>query len=133
MVSREIWEKHALMSFTKTHKLHSSFGLAQFCTFLKNSLVHVFPKLHSKPYYYLYKSAKTRKHCFRHKNVFEFARKHFSFQERKFCFRNNIFRGGQTGNHLHDWKHNVSTTISFLACDGLFEEKIQLLLTKGKS
>ena len=54
MVSREIWEKHALMSFSKTHKLHSSFGLVQFCTFLKNSLVHVFPKLHSKPYYYLY-------------------------------------------------------------------------------
>ena len=50
MVSREIWEKHALMSFSKTHKLHSSFGLVQFCTFLKNSLVHVFPKLHSKPY-----------------------------------------------------------------------------------
>ena len=55
MVSREIWEKHALMSFSKTHKLHSSFGLVQFCTLLKNSLVHVFPKLHSKPYYYLYK------------------------------------------------------------------------------
>ena len=54
MVSSEIWEKHALMSFSKTHKLHSSFGLVQFCTFLKNSLVHVFPKLHSKPYYYLY-------------------------------------------------------------------------------
>ena len=40
MVSREIWEKHTLMSFSKTHKLHSSFGLEQFCTFLKNSLVH---------------------------------------------------------------------------------------------
>ena len=26
MVSREIWEKHALMNFSKTHKLHSSFG-----------------------------------------------------------------------------------------------------------
>ena len=55
MVSSAIWEKHALMSSSKTHKLHSSFGLVQSCTLLKNSLVHVFPKLHSKPYYYLYK------------------------------------------------------------------------------
>ena len=27
MVSREIWEKHALMSFSEIHKLHSSFVL----------------------------------------------------------------------------------------------------------
>ena len=46
MVSPDIWEKHTLMSFSKTPK---------FSMFLKNSLVHVFPKLHSKPSYYLYK------------------------------------------------------------------------------
>ena len=42
------------MSVSKTHKLHSSFALEQFCTFLTNSPAHVFPKLHSKPYYYLH-------------------------------------------------------------------------------
>ena len=41
--------------FFKDFKLHSSFGLVQFRSSLKNSLVHVFSKLHSKPYYYLYK------------------------------------------------------------------------------
>ena len=41
--------------FFKDVKLHSSFGLVQFRSSLENSLVHVFSKLHSKPYYYLYK------------------------------------------------------------------------------
>ena len=38
-------KKHEPASFSKTTKLHFSFGLAQFArAFLKNSLVHVFPK-----------------------------------------------------------------------------------------
>ena len=45
MVSRKIWGKHALMSFSIVHKLHSSFGLVQFCTFLQHSLVHIFPQI----------------------------------------------------------------------------------------
>ncbi len=58
------FEKHTLVSFSYTReffkdfKLHSSFGLVQFRSSLKNSLVHVFSKLHSKPYYYLYST-----HC----------------------------------------------------------------------
>ena len=39
--------------FFKNFKLHSSFGLVQFWSSLKNTLVHVFSKLHSKPYYYV--------------------------------------------------------------------------------
>ena len=42
MVSSAIWEKHARVSFSKTSK-----------AFLKNSRVHIFPKLHEKSYYYL--------------------------------------------------------------------------------
>ena len=50
MVSHEIWEKHALMSFSKNAEIALILQTSvQFCTFLKNSLVHVFPKLHSKP------------------------------------------------------------------------------------
>ena len=51
----------------------------------------------------------TRKHCFRNKNVSELAEKDFCFLGRKFCFRNNDSRGGQTGNI--DRKHNVSATM----------------------
>ena len=53
MVSRAIWKTYT-REFFKDFKLHSSFGLVQFWSSLKNSLVHVFSKLHSKPYYYLY-------------------------------------------------------------------------------
>ena len=38
--------------FQKRTKLHESEGRVQF-VFLKNSWVHVFPKFHEKPYYYL--------------------------------------------------------------------------------
>ena len=34
------------------------------------------------------------KHCFRNKNVSELVGKHFCFLESKFCFRNNVSRGG---------------------------------------
>ena len=47
MVSRGIWKNIHSWVF-KDFKLHSSFGLVQFWSSLKNSLVHVFPKLHSK-------------------------------------------------------------------------------------
>ena len=47
MIICAIWEKYTLVSFSKMLKLHSSFRLVQFRTFLKNSLVHVFPKLHT--------------------------------------------------------------------------------------
>jgi hypothetical protein len=36
-------------------------------------------------------------------NVSEVGRKHFCFSGSKFCFRNNVSTGGQTGKHL--WKH----------------------------
>ena len=44
-------------------------------------------------------SRKTRKHCICNKNVSEFLGKHFGFLGSKFCFRNNVSRGGQTGKH----------------------------------
>ena len=58
-VSRGIWKNIHSWLF-RDFKLHSSFGLVQFWSSLKNSLVHVFPKLHSKPYYYLYYGVKPR-------------------------------------------------------------------------
>ena len=51
----------------------------------------------------------TTKHCFRNKNVYEFVWKHFCFLGSKFCFRNNVSRGGQTGNI--DKKDNDSATL----------------------
>jgi hypothetical protein len=43
-------------------------------------------------------------------NVSEFSRKHLCFSGSKFCFRNNVSTGGQTGKHLwkHLWKHRES-------------------------
>ena len=43
---------------------------------------------------------------FRNKNVSEFVGKHFWFLGSKFCFCNNVSRGGQTGKHYR--KHNVT-------------------------
>jgi hypothetical protein len=43
-------------------------------------------------------------------NVSEFARKHFCFSGSKFCFRNNVSKGGQTGKHLR--KHGESQMFS---------------------
>ena len=40
--------KHALLSFWKKLKLHSSYGIVRFWTPFRNSLVDVFLKLHSK-------------------------------------------------------------------------------------
>ena len=45
-------------------------------------------------------------------NVSEFARKHFCFSRSKFCFRNNVSTGGQTGKHLRK-----------LVCPGLYKFK----------
>ena len=42
MFSRAIWKKTYTREFFKDFKLHSSFGLVQFRSSLKNSLVHVF-------------------------------------------------------------------------------------------
>ena len=54
MISSAIWEKHAQASFSKTTKLHKSEGRSStIWALFKNSQVHVFPKLHSKPYQYL--------------------------------------------------------------------------------
>jgi hypothetical protein len=39
-------------------------------------------------------------------NVSEFARKHFCLSGSKFCFRNNVSMGGQTGKRLR--KHHES-------------------------
>ena len=39
-------------------------------------------------------------------NVSEFARKHFCFSGSKFCFRNNVSTGGQTGKHLRKHREN---------------------------
>jgi hypothetical protein len=53
-------------------------------------------------------------------NVSEFARKHFCFSRSKFCFRNNVSTGGQTGKHLR--KHRESHMFPqqcFLVCSGL--------------
>ena len=53
----------------------------------------------------------TRKHCFCNKNVSEFVGKHFYFLGRKFCFRSNVSRGGQTGKREQEGKcfrNNVS-------------------------
>jgi hypothetical protein len=53
-------------------------------------------------------------------NVSEFARKHFCFSGSKFCFRNNVSTGGQTGKHLR--KHRESQMFPsqcFLVCPGL--------------
>jgi hypothetical protein len=53
-------------------------------------------------------------------NVSEFARKHFCFSGSKFCFRNNVSTGGQTGKHLR--KHLESQMFPqqcFLVCPGL--------------
>jgi hypothetical protein len=54
LISNSIWflaqsGKSCTREFFKDFKLHSSFGLVQFLSSLKNSLVHVFSKLHSKP------------------------------------------------------------------------------------
>jgi hypothetical protein len=54
-------------------------------------------------------------------NVSEFARKHFCFSGSKFCFRNNVSIGGQTGKHLR--KHHESQMFPqqcFLVCPGLY-------------
>ena len=40
----KVFEKYALVSFTKTTKLHSSYGLA-FGRFLKNVFLHVFSQV----------------------------------------------------------------------------------------
>jgi hypothetical protein len=53
-------------------------------------------------------------------NVSEFARKHFWISGSKFCFRNNVSMGGQTGKHLR--KHRESQMFPqqcFLVCPGL--------------
>ena len=42
MFSRAIWKKTCTSEFFKDLKLHSFFGLVQFRSSLKNSLVHVF-------------------------------------------------------------------------------------------
>jgi hypothetical protein len=55
-------------------------------------------------------------------NDSEIARKHFFFSGRKFCFRNNVSTGGQTGKHL--WKHRESQMFPqqcFLVCPGLYK------------
>ena len=46
-------------------------------------------------------------------NVSEFARKHFCFSGSKFCFRNNVSTGGQTGKHFEETSRitNVSATM----------------------
>jgi hypothetical protein len=86
----------------------------------------------------------TRKHCFlpmfRHvsksgqtlgniisekhretSNVSEFARKHFCFSGSKFCFRNNVSMGGQTGKHLRKHQESqMSPQQCFLVCPGLY-------------
>jgi hypothetical protein len=54
-------------------------------------------------------------------NISEFARKHFCFSGSKFCFRNNVSMGGQTGKHLR--KHHESQMFPqqcFLVCPGLY-------------
>ena len=53
MVSREIWGKHALMSFSKTQIELVLRTRAILYVFEKLTRA-CFPKLHSKPYYYLY-------------------------------------------------------------------------------
>jgi hypothetical protein len=53
-------------------------------------------------------------------NVSEFATKHFCFSRSKFCFRNNVSTGGQTGKHLR--KHRESQMFPqqyFLVCPRL--------------
>jgi hypothetical protein len=53
-------------------------------------------------------------------SVSEFARKHFYFSGSKFCFRNNVSTGGQTGKHLR--KHRESQMFPqqcFLVCPGM--------------
>ena len=63
-------------------------------------------------------------------NVSEFARKHFFFSGSKFCFRNNVSTGGQTGKHLR--KHRESQMFPqkcFLVCPGL---KNQTSVTERK-
>ena len=61
-------------------------------------------------------------------NVSEFARKHFCFSGSKFCFRNNVSTGGQTGKHLT--KHRESQMFPqqcFLVCPGLKRIKYQCI------
>ena len=48
----------------------------------------------------------TEETLFRNKNVSEFVRKQFCFMGNKFCFRNNVFRGGQTEKHC--LRNNIS-------------------------
>jgi hypothetical protein len=48
-------------------------------------------------------------------NVSEFARKHFCFSGSKFCFRNNVSTGGQTGKHRES---QMFPQQRFLVCPG---------------
>jgi hypothetical protein len=68
-------------------------------------------------------------------NVSEFARKHFCFSGSKFCFRNNVSTGGQTGKHLR--KHRESEMFPqqcFLVCPGLNKYiKIQVKISIYKN
>ena len=52
---------------------------------------------------------RTKKRCFRNKNVSEFVGKHFCFLGSKFGFRNNVSKVGEQENI--DRKHNVSATM----------------------
>ena len=52
--SRSIWNKHPLVSFSKSSNCTRPGGLVQFWYFLKDSLVQIKSKLNSKLYYYLY-------------------------------------------------------------------------------
>ena len=54
-------------------------------------------------------------------NVSEIGRKHFCFPGSKFCFRNNVSTGGQTGKHFR--KHRESQMFPqqcFLVCPRLY-------------
>ena len=59
-------------------------------------------------------------------NVSEFARKHFCFSGSKFCFRNNVSTGGQTGKHLRIHRESqMFPQQCFLVCPGLNHPAIQ--------
>ena len=67
-------------------------------------------------------------------NVSEFGRKHFRFPGSKFCFRNNVSTGGQTGKHL--WKHRESQMFPqqcFLVCPGLNSQSKEKFRVRGYS
>jgi hypothetical protein len=65
-------------------------------------------------------------------DVSEIGRKHFCFPGSKFCFRNNVSTGGQTGKHLK--KHRESQMFPqqcFLVCPRLKLVKANLPNSMG--